>query len=101
MPADLLYGTEIRRRHSNNFIVGFDRLLNLARDCDTDHIIQDALIYSAHGLLNIRMRSLHPTVKFAPIETTDAAAYLQQIVKVDSEKSALDEVARVAPKPAL
>ena len=91
---DLLYGTDIRQRHTNNFIVGFDRLLKLARECDTDHIIQDALIYSAHGLLNIRMRELHPTVKFAPIETTNATAYLEQIVKVDTEKSRLQELAK-------
>lgn len=89
---DLLYGTDIRRRHTNNFIVGFDRLLKLARECDTDHIIQDALIYSGHGLLNIRMRELHPTVKFAPIEATNATAYLEQIVKVDAEKHRLQEV---------
>lgn len=81
--AELFYSTDIRRRHANNFIVGFDRLLNLARDCDTDHIIQDALIYSAHGLLAVRMRELHPTVTFQPIQTTDANAYLQQMVEVN------------------
>ena len=91
---DLLYGTEIRQRHSNNFIVGFDRLLTLARGCDTDHIIQDALIFSAHGLLNNRMRELHPTVAFEPLETTDSATYLQQVVKLGSEKRSSDEAVR-------
>jgi hypothetical protein len=76
----LFYGTDIRRRHSDNFIVGFDRLLKLARECDTDHIIQDALIYSAHGLLNNRMRELHPTIRFKPLLTTDSRAYLEQII---------------------
>ena len=93
---DLFYGTEIRQRHSNNFIVGYDRLLKLAADCDTDHIIQDALIYSAHGLLNIRMRELHPTVKFDEIQTTDSAVYLEQMVKVDAEKNALEEIERIS-----
>jgi hypothetical protein len=93
---DLLYGTEIRQRHSNNFIVGFDRLLNLASGCDTDHIIQDALIFSAHGLLNNRMRELHPTVKFKPLETTDSATYLQQVVELDTRKSSPGETVRSA-----
>jgi len=93
---ELFFATEIRQNHTNNFIVGFDRLLKLARECDTDHIIQDALIYSAHGLLNIRMRELHPTVKFAPIETTDSSAYLEQIVKVDAEKNVLEELEKVS-----
>lgn len=77
---DLFYGTEVRRRHADNFIVGFDRLLKLARECDTDHIIQDALIYSAHGLLNNRMRELHPSIKFTPLQTTNSQAYLEQII---------------------
>ncbi|MBT8147439.1 MAG: hypothetical protein KJN90_11340 [Gammaproteobacteria bacterium] len=93
---DLLYGTEIRERHSNNFIVGYDRLLKLAAECDSDHIIQDALVYSAHGLLNIRMRELHPTVKFDEIQTTDSAVYLEQMVKVDAEKNALEEINRTS-----
>lgn len=75
----LFYGTEIRRRHSDTFIVGFDRLLRLARDCDTGNIIQDALIQSAHGMLAIRMRALHPDIRFPPLVTTDVQAYLQRV----------------------
>ena len=77
---DLLYGTEIRRRHTDNFIVSMDRLLRLARECDSDNIIQDALIHSAHGLLNNRMRELHPDIKFTPLKVTNAQDYLRQIV---------------------
>ncbi len=84
---DLLFGTEIRQRHSNNFIVGFDRLLKLARECDTDYMIQDTLLYSAHGLLNDRLRELHPSIKFEKIARTDANAYLEQIVGMDIETS--------------
>lgn len=78
--ADLFYGTEIRRRHTDNFLVGFDRLIKLARGCDTDNIILDSLIYSAHGLLNLRMQESHPSIKFKPVSGTNAAEYLQQIV---------------------
>ena len=75
--ADLFYGTEIRKTHTENFLVGFDRLVKLAKGCDTDNIILDSLIISAHGLLNIRMREMHPTLKFPQIEVTDTQKYLQ------------------------
>lgn len=76
---ELFFGTEIRKRHSENFIVGFDRILKLAQECDMDNIITDSLIYSAHGLLNVRMRGMHPTVKFAPLTATNSQEYLQRI----------------------
>ncbi len=83
--ADLFYGTEIRRRHAENFLVGYNRLIELAKDCDTDNIILDTLIYSAHGILNASMRELHPAIKFAPIEGTDTAQYLERIINSQIE----------------
>ena len=74
--ADLFYGTEIRRNHSENFIVGFDRLIKLAQGCDSDNIILDSLVYSGHGLLNMRMRELHPSIKFPEIVLTNSQSYL-------------------------
>ena len=76
--VQLLFGTEIRKQHSENFIVGFDRILKLAKECDMDNIITDSLIISAHGLLNIRMRGMHPTIKFEPIAVTNSQEYLQR-----------------------
>lgn len=76
---ELFFGTEIRKRHSENFIVGFDRILKLAKECDMDNIITDSLLYSAHGLLNVRMRAMHPTIKFAPFAITNSQEYLQRI----------------------
>jgi len=81
--AALFYGTEIRKRHSDNFIVGFDRILKLARDCDMNNIITDSLIYSAHGLLNARMRNMHPVLKFEPIVSTNSQEYLQSIELIE------------------
>ena len=78
--ADLFYGSEIRRRHTDNFLVGFDRLVKLARGCDSDNIILDSLIYSGHGLLSQRMRELHPEVRFAPLSGTDTQTYLKQVI---------------------
>ena len=74
---DLFYGTEIRRNHTENFLVGFDRLINLARDCDTDNIILDSLLISAHGLLNQRMRELHPSISFETVAVTNTRDYLK------------------------
>ena len=76
---DLFYGTEIRRNHSENFLVGFDRLIKLAKECDTDNIILDSLVISAHGLLNLRMRELHPTIKFEEITLTNTQKYLESM----------------------
>lgn len=85
--TDLFFGTEIRRRHTDNFIVGYDRLIELAKGCDTDKIILDTLIYSAHGLLNIRMRALHPDVTFEPIVGTDSVEYLERLINAKIESS--------------
>lgn len=78
---DLFYGTEIRRNHTENFLVGFDRLINLARGCDTDNIILDSMLYSAHGLLDVRMRELHPDIKFEALSGTNSQAYLEKITQ--------------------
>ena len=84
---DLFYGTEIRRRHTENFLVGYDRLIELAKGCDTDNIILDTLIYSAHGLLNIRMRELHPDITFKPVVATNSVEYLERMISTDSNGS--------------
>lgn len=76
--SDLFYATELRTKHTENYIVGFDRLLRLAKECDSENIISDSLIYSAHGILNIRMRDLHPNRKFEQISSTNTKEYLKQ-----------------------
>lgn len=83
----LFYGTQIRCTHTDNFIMNFDRLLRLARDCDTNDIISDAQLHSAHGLLSSRMRELHPRIKFKRYEVTRSSLYLDQVIK--SSKSAV------------
>jgi hypothetical protein len=51
----LLYGTEIRTRHSESFIFHFERLLTTAGDSDENGMIRDALLGSAHGRLYQRL----------------------------------------------
>ena len=84
--GDLFYGTEIRQTHTDNFLVGFDRLINLAKGCDSDNIILDSMLYSAHGLLNTRMREIHPSVRFRPIKGTNSAAYLERVIQNETEE---------------
>ena len=83
---DLFYGTEIRRRHCENFIVSFDRLLKMARGCDKDNVIQDTIIWSAHGLLSTRMRERHPDFIFDQVEATNAQVYLEQAFRHSVKK---------------
>ncbi len=47
----LFYGTDVRARHSNNFIFTFERLLRRARELDKDDMIYDALQSSSHGFV--------------------------------------------------
>ncbi|MDE0509468.1 MAG: hypothetical protein OXI17_12665 [Gammaproteobacteria bacterium] len=84
-PADLFFGTEIRRGHTDNFIAGFERLLVLARDCDTDNLIVDSLIISAHGLLAGRLREMHPDYDFEEFDITDSQQYLQRFMAESGE----------------
>jgi hypothetical protein len=58
--AELLYGTEIRTRHTTNFMRTFERLCRLAKNCDVDGIIEDSLMQNAFGLLYQRMQEYKP-----------------------------------------
>ena len=83
--ADIYFGTEIRRNHTDNFIAGFERLVNLARECDTDNLIVDSLVVSAHGLLAARVRDMHPDYEFKDFDTTDSQEYLQRYMVESSD----------------
>ena len=67
--------------------MGFDRLVELAKGCDTDKIILDTLLNSAHGMLNVSMRGLHPDIKFEPILGTDSIEYLDRLINSRIERS--------------
>lgn len=41
--------------------------------------ILDSLLYSGPGLLNRRMRQLHPDAKFAPLRRRETQTYLRHI----------------------
>ncbi|MAW42671.1 MAG: hypothetical protein CMP97_00865 [Gammaproteobacteria bacterium] len=53
---ELFYKTEIRARHTNQFIFVFERLMNHVRHSDTDNMLFDSLSGNAHGLLYARMK---------------------------------------------
>ena len=49
---DIFFGTDIRRRHSDNFTHTFGKLLDAARAVDTEDMVADALLHgSAGGML--------------------------------------------------
>ena len=47
----LFYGTEVRARHTNNFIHTCERLLERAKEVDRENILRDALMANGHGFL--------------------------------------------------
>jgi len=47
----LFYGTEVRARHSNNFIFTFERMMRRAEEVDPDKMIRDSVAVSAHGFV--------------------------------------------------
>ncbi len=54
---DLFYGTPIRARHSNHFIFAFERMVRRAAELDTEDMIRDSLLASAHAFMyNIAKR---------------------------------------------
>ncbi len=82
---ELFYKTEIRRRHTKNFIKTFDRLMVMARNCDHENgIIADTLAQTAHGLLYNRMRENQPEKmkeECTPVDTADYEKVLERTGK--------------------
>ena len=58
--SELFYGTDLRTRHTQNYMRTFERLCRLAQNCDVDGIIEDSLMQNAFGLLYLRMRRTSP-----------------------------------------
>ena len=64
----LFYGTEIRARHSNNFLFSFERMMRRAQEVDPDDMIRDSILASAHGFV---YRIAKPHQSNAPKELAD------------------------------
>lgn len=72
----LFYKTEIRRRHTKNFMTTFDRLMLMAKNCDSENgIIADTLAQTGHGLLYNRMRDHRPEDMQVECPEVDTADY--------------------------
>ncbi len=82
MMHDIFYGTEIRTRHSENYTRTFGKLLQAAKDVDTDEMLTDALLNgSAQGLLYRIIGMVNEDKSIAPFLGTapaDAAANPKQ-----------------------
>ena len=57
---DMFFGTEIRKRHTKNYMQTFERVRRLAQNCDVDGIIDDSMTNNAFGLLYRRMLDYMP-----------------------------------------
>ena len=44
---EFYFGTDIRRRHTDNYVLTFEKLLNAAREVDTDDMISNALLHGS------------------------------------------------------
>ena len=44
---EFYFGTEIRRRHTDNYVLTFEKLLKAAREVDTDDMISNALLHGS------------------------------------------------------
>ncbi len=64
----LFYGTDVRARHSNNFLFSFERLMRRAQEVDPDEMIRDSILASTHGFV-YRIAKPHQTN--APKELAD------------------------------
>jgi hypothetical protein len=53
---DLFWSTPVRKRHSENFVVAFDRMLTAAAGCDPEGILTGGMRGSSHGFLYTIMR---------------------------------------------
>ncbi|MCX2981252.1 hypothetical protein EYC98_10295 [Halieaceae bacterium IMCC14734] len=58
----LLFGTEIRTRHTENFEHTFARLINAARRCDEDQMVEDALLGGSHGSMYQRIKTVRENI---------------------------------------
>lgn len=58
----LLFGTEIRTRHTEHFERTFERLLKAARRCDEDQMLEDALLGGSHGNMYRRIQTIRENI---------------------------------------
>ncbi len=65
---ELFYGTEIRARHTNNFIYTFEKLLKRATEVDVDNMIRDSVAASTHSFVYNLAKSYQT---MAPAELAD------------------------------
>lgn len=44
---DMYFGTAVRKRHTENYVITFEKLLKAAREIDTDDMISNALLHGS------------------------------------------------------
>ncbi len=73
---ELLYGTSVRARHSENFLRTFNRLLDAAESVDTDGMVREALLDgSASGLYYRILKHVSGTEPLNPLSGLRSNAF--------------------------
>ena len=57
----MCWGTEVRRRHSEDYVRVFERLVHHAEACDPDGMIADAIRGSSHGRVYRLIQEVRPS----------------------------------------
>ena len=79
MPQEILYGTDIRTRHSTNFVTTFRKLLEEARAVDTGNMVSNALLFgSASGMLYRIIQHVNGSELMDPISGLSGSATTSQ-----------------------
>ncbi|GAB3288219.1 hypothetical protein [Parahaliea aestuarii] len=83
--SEIFFGTEVRRRHSDNFSNTFAKLLNAARQVDTEEMVTHALLYgSASGMFYRIIRHASGDEAMDPITGLSTAPQMMAQPEVQS-----------------
>lgn len=78
----VFYGTEIRRRHSMNYRATFERLVELAKECDNDGLISGTVTNTAFGLYYNQLLNHAPAEFAVPADTSSVSVGPDLMVNV-------------------
>ena len=58
----LLWGTEVRTKHTDNYLSTYEKLCKTAAQCDDDGLIEDAVMGGAYGHLYRKMTEIRDNI---------------------------------------
>ncbi len=94
---EILYGTDIRARHSTNFVITFGKLLDEARAVDHDNMVSNALLYgSSTGMFYRIIQHVNGSEPMDPITGLSGSALDEDLpgASVDNCEQEVEEQAQ-------